>query len=95
VGKTKTRWEDITWRDISQILGIQGQRRRVVDREEWGSLLWDARAQKGLQHHTWSKMEFEQKKIKLRNISHFAENKTEIMLISKMQYISLLPKYIK
>jgi len=84
VRKTKTRWE-ITCRAISQILGIQGQRRRAEDREEWRSLLREARAQKGLQHQRWSKMEFEQKKIKLGNISHFAENKTEIMLISKMQ----------
>jgi hypothetical protein len=27
VGKLRTRWEDIVWRDTSQILGIKGWRR--------------------------------------------------------------------
>jgi len=27
VGKPRTRWEDVVWRDTSQILGIRGWRR--------------------------------------------------------------------
>ena len=39
---------------------------------------------------------FEQENIKVQNKWHFVENKTEIMQhVLKMQYIFLLPKYIK
>jgi hypothetical protein len=39
---------------------------------------------------------FEQKNTKSWNEKHSAENKTEIMQhVWKMQYISLLPKYVK
>jgi hypothetical protein len=39
---------------------------------------------------------FEQEKIKVQNKWHFVKNKTEIMQhVLKMQYIFLLPKYIK
>jgi len=48
VGKPRTRQEDTVQRDTSQILGIQGWRRRAEDREERRHLLRDAMAQKGL-----------------------------------------------
>jgi hypothetical protein len=48
VGKRRTRWEDVIWRDTSQILGTLGWRRPAEDREEWRSLLREATAQNGL-----------------------------------------------
>ena len=48
VGKPRTRWEDVFWTDISQILGIRGWRRRAESREEWRRLLRETRAQKEL-----------------------------------------------
>jgi len=48
VGTPRTIWEDIIQRNMSQILGIQGWRRRAEDREEWRHLLRKARPQKGL-----------------------------------------------
>jgi len=38
VGKPRTKWEHIFWRDTSQILGLRG----------WRCLLRKAKAQKGL-----------------------------------------------
>jgi hypothetical protein len=35
VGKPRKRWEDVVWRDTTQILGIRGWRRRKEDREKW------------------------------------------------------------
>ena len=29
VGKPRTRWEDVVWRDTSQVLEIQGWRKRA------------------------------------------------------------------
>jgi hypothetical protein len=34
VGKPKIRWEDVVWKETSQIVGIRGWRRRAADREE-------------------------------------------------------------
>jgi hypothetical protein len=47
-GKPRRRWEDVVRKDTSQIVGIQGWRRRAEDREKWRGLLRGARAQKGL-----------------------------------------------
>ena len=38
VGKPRTKWEDVFWRDTSQILGLRG----------WSCLMRKAKAQKGL-----------------------------------------------
>jgi hypothetical protein len=35
VVKPRTRWEDVVWRDTSEILGIQGWKRQAENREEW------------------------------------------------------------
>jgi hypothetical protein len=48
VGKPRTRREDITWRDTSQILGIQGRKRQAEDREVQRHFLRESRAQKRL-----------------------------------------------
>jgi len=39
VGTSRTGWEDVVWRDGSQILGLRGWRRWAGDREEWSCLL--------------------------------------------------------
>ena len=41
----RTRWEDVFQRDELQILGIRGWRRRAGDREQWRSVLREARSQ--------------------------------------------------
>jgi len=46
MGKPRARWEDITWRDTSQILG--GWKRQAEDREVKRHLLRKSRAQKRL-----------------------------------------------
>jgi hypothetical protein len=48
VGKPRTRWKDVVWKDTSQILGIRGWRRRAEGGEEWRRLLRKVRAQKGV-----------------------------------------------
>jgi hypothetical protein len=48
MGKPRRRWEDVVRRDMSQILGMRGWRRRAENKEEWRRLLKEARAQKGL-----------------------------------------------
>jgi len=48
---------DVIRRDTSQILAIQGWRRRAKYKE-WRHLLRDARAQKGLQRHRWNGIEW-------------------------------------
>jgi len=46
--RTEARWQDITWRDTSQVLGIGGWRRQAEDREEGRCLRMEAKAEKGL-----------------------------------------------
>jgi hypothetical protein len=56
VGKPRTRWEDITWTDTSQILGIWGWKRQVEDREVQRHLLRESRAQKRLKCRRWNRI---------------------------------------
>jgi len=48
VGRPRTRWVDVVQRDALQLLGIRGWRRRAANRDEWGHLMREAKAQKGL-----------------------------------------------
>ena len=48
IGKPRTKWENVVWRETSQILGMRGWRRRAEDREEWRRLQREDGAQKGL-----------------------------------------------
>jgi len=57
VGKSRTRWEKVVWRDTSQIQGIRERRRRAEVREEWRRLLMEARAKKRMQRHAWNAVE--------------------------------------
>jgi hypothetical protein len=46
VGKPRTRWEDVFWRDTSQILGIRRWGRRAEDRKEWRRVLRKAKGRR-------------------------------------------------
>jgi hypothetical protein len=46
-GRLRGKWEDAVRRDVSQILGIRGRRRKAEDREEWRRRLKEAKAQYG------------------------------------------------
>jgi hypothetical protein len=48
VGRPRTRWADAVQRDVLQILGTRGWRRRAENRDKWTHLLREAKAQKGL-----------------------------------------------
>jgi len=48
VRKPRTRWNDVFQRDVLEILGIRGWRRRDGYKEEGRRSLREARAQKGL-----------------------------------------------
>jgi hypothetical protein len=48
VGRPRTRWADVDQRDVLQLLGIRGWRRRAANREEWGRLMREAKTRKGL-----------------------------------------------
>jgi hypothetical protein len=54
VGRPRTRWEDVVHRDalLLQEMGVWS--RSAGDKDEWGRLLREARAQQRLQHHTWT-----------------------------------------
>ena len=43
VEKPRKRWEDVVQRDALGVLGMRGWRTRAGDREEWRSLLREAR----------------------------------------------------
>jgi hypothetical protein len=48
VGRPRTRWVDVVRRDALQLLGIRGWRRRAANKDEWGRLMREAKAWKGL-----------------------------------------------
>jgi hypothetical protein len=48
VGRARTRWADVVQRDALQLLGIRGWRKRAANRDEWRSLMREAKAPKGL-----------------------------------------------
>jgi len=48
VGRRRTRWADVVQRDALQLLRIRGWRRSAENRDEWRSLMREAKARKGL-----------------------------------------------
>jgi hypothetical protein len=48
VGRPGNRWADVFQRDELQLLGITGWRRRAGNRDEWGRLMREVKARKGL-----------------------------------------------
>jgi hypothetical protein len=48
VGRPRNRWADVVQRDILQLLGIRGWRRRAANRDKWRRLMREAKARKGL-----------------------------------------------
>jgi hypothetical protein len=47
-GRPRTRWADVFQRDVLQLLGVRGWRRRAENRDEWRHALREAKARKGL-----------------------------------------------
>jgi hypothetical protein len=48
MGRPRIRWADVVQRDVLQLLGIRGWRRRAAYRDEWRRLMTEAKARKGL-----------------------------------------------
>jgi len=48
VGRPRTRWADVVQRDVLQLLGIRGWKRRGENRDEWRRLIREAKVRKGL-----------------------------------------------
>jgi len=48
VERPRTRLVDVVQRDVLQLLGIRGWRRRAKNRDGWRHLMREAKAQKGL-----------------------------------------------
>ena len=48
VGRPRTRWADVVQRDVLQLVGVGGWRRRAEDGDEWRRLMGEAKARKGL-----------------------------------------------
>ena len=48
VERPRTRWADVVQRDVLQLLGKRGWRRRAENRDEWRRLMWETKARKGL-----------------------------------------------
>jgi len=48
VGRPRIRRADVVQRDVLQLLGIRGWRRRAANRDEWRRLMREAKDRKGL-----------------------------------------------
>jgi len=48
VGRPRNRWTDVVQRDALQLLGIKGRRRRAENRDEWRSLMGEAKVRNEL-----------------------------------------------
>jgi hypothetical protein len=48
MGRPRTRWTDVVQRDVRQLLGVRGWRRKAANRDEWRRLVREAKARKGL-----------------------------------------------
>jgi hypothetical protein len=48
LGRPRIRWADVVQKDVLQLLGIRGWRKRAANRDEGRRLVREARAQKGL-----------------------------------------------
>jgi hypothetical protein len=48
VGRPRTRWADVVQRNALQLLRLRGWRRRTTNRDEWGHLMREVKAWKGL-----------------------------------------------
>jgi hypothetical protein len=48
VGRPRNRWADVVQRDALRLLGTRGWMRRAANRDEWGRLMREAKARKGL-----------------------------------------------
>jgi hypothetical protein len=53
MGRPRNRWADVVQRDVLQLLGIKGWRRRAANRDEWGHFMREAKARKVLKSHRW------------------------------------------
>ena len=68
VGRPRTRRANVVQRDVLQLLGITGWRRRAENRDEWRRLMGEAKARKGLQRPIWmdgshKRYDFREKKV--------------------------------
>ena len=48
MGRPRTRWAEVVQRDVLQLLGLRGWRRRAGNRDEWRRLMGEAKARKGV-----------------------------------------------
>jgi hypothetical protein len=48
VERPRNIWADMVQRDVLQMLGMRGWRRRAENRDEWRRLMREAKARKGL-----------------------------------------------
>ena len=48
VGRPRSGWADVVQRDVLQLLGIRGWRRKTENRDEWRRLMREAKARQGL-----------------------------------------------
>jgi hypothetical protein len=48
VGRPRTRWADVVQRDVLQLLGKRGWRRRATNSDEWRRLVREVKDRNGL-----------------------------------------------